>query len=110
MYLSIVGHQSFIADLQFLSDSTTHFLVSIGWDGQVLFWQDIWKESSQHLQDKQLQNLPYVETEPQWGFKLGPSASIQFIPLTMRALLGCGLLVVLVNKLGHITIVSYMTS
>ena len=78
----------------------------MGWDGQLLFWQDIFKAASI---PSDRQGLPYMEGEPQAGFKLGPSATVDFLPLTVCTLLDCGVLVTLRDKAGGVTVVSYAT-
>ena len=98
------GHQSFLAGLSFIEASITQ-LVSVGWDGQLLFWQDIFAASM----PSDRQGLPYVEGEPQAGFKLGPSATVDFLPLAVYTLLDCGVLVTLRDKARGVTVVSYTT-
>jgi len=53
----------------------------VGWDGQILFWQDIF-DAANMPNDKE--SLPYTDGEPQAGFKLGPSAVVEFIPLAVN--------------------------
>ena len=77
----------------------------MGWDGQLLFWWDIFAASM----PSDRQGLPYVEGEPQAGFKLGPSATVDFLPLAVYTLLDCGVLVTLRDKAGGVTVVSYTT-
>lgn len=79
----------------------------MGWDGQILFWQDIF-DAANMPNDKE--SLPYTEGEPQAGFKLGPSAAVEFIPLAVNTLSGYGVLVVLRDKTGGVTIVTYKAS
>ena len=55
------------------------------------------------------QGLPFMEGEPQAGFKLGPSATVDFLPLTVCTLLDCGVLVTLRDKAGGVAVVSYTT-
>ena len=77
----------------------------MGWDGQLLFWQDIFAAGM----PSDRQGLPYIEGEPQAGFKLGPSATVDFLPLAVYTLLDCGVLVTLRDKAGGVTVVSYTT-
>ena len=105
-YFHSVGHQSFLAGLCFTgSGATPPQLVSVGWDGQILFWQDIIFDVPN---DKE--SLPYTEGEPQAGFKLGPSAAVEFVPLAVHTLSGYGVVVTLRDKAGGVTVVSYTTS
>ena len=48
-----------------------------------------------HMQD----SLTYVDSEPVAGFKLGPSATVEHLPINIRNLLG-SLAVVFVDKKG----------
>lgn len=97
------GHQSFIADVKFVGGT----LVSTGWDGQVLFWQNT-EQLQKVLTVKNQENLPFEESEPQGGFKLGPSASVEFVPLSTQTLGNHVLVMTLYNKSGAVTIVCYL--
>ena len=116
------GHQSFIADLCFLGSG--HHLVSIGWDSQLLLWNHLLLPSlpkitslsraihhnTQHTEQSAIAALPLTEVEPMEGFKLGPSASVDFLPLTVYNFLDSGLFVLVRNRLGAVYAVLYMRS
>ena len=123
MVTIITGHQSFIADLCFLGSS--HRLVSIGWDSQLLLWNHFLLPSlpkitssssravhhnTQHTEQSAIAALPLTEVEPVEGFKLGPSASVNFLPLTVYNFLDCGVFVLVRNRLGAVYVVLYMRS
>ena len=121
-----IGHQSFIADVCFLGNG--HRLVSIGWDSQLLLWKHLLLPSlpktipssnsssravhhnTKHTEQSVLDALPLTEVEPAEGFKLGPSASVDFLPLTVCNYLDCGLFVLVRNRLGAVYVVLYMRS
>ena len=118
----ITGHQSFIADLCFIGSS--HRLVSIGWDSQLLLWNRLLLPSlpkttssssrsvhhnTQHKEQSAIA-LPLTEMEPVEGFKLGPSASVDFLPLNVHNFLDCGLFVLVRNRVGAVYVVLYMRS
>ena len=120
------GHQSFIADVCFLGNG--HRLVSIGWDSQLLLWNHLLLPSlpktvsslnsssrvvhhnTKHTEQSAIDTLPLTEVEPVEGFKLGPSASVDFLPLTVCNYLDCGLFVLVRNRLGAVYVVLYMRS
>ena len=123
----IAGHQSFVADLCFLGSG--HRLVSIGWDSQLLLWNRILLPSlpknfssslsssssravhhnTQHTAEQSVMAaLPLTEVEPVEGFKIGPSASVDFLPLTVYNFLDCGLFVLVRNRLGAVYVILYM--
>lgn len=115
------GHQSFIADLCFLGAG--HCLVSIGWDSQLLLWSRLLlptlpKASSSsravhhntpHVEQSAV-SLPLTEVEPVEGFKLGPSASVDFLPLCVCSYLDYGLFILVRNRLGTVYVVLYTRS
>lgn len=126
-YFYFTGHQSFIADLCFLGNG--HRLVSIGWDSQLLIWNRLLLSSlpkitsystssssravhhnTKHTEQSALEALPLTEVEHVEGFKLGPSASVDFLPLTVCNFLDCGLFVLVRNRLGAVYVVLYMRS
>ena len=45
--------------------------------------------------------------DPAGGYKIGPSLAVEFLPVLLRPVVGCGLLVAMANKLGGVTIGSY---
>ncbi len=103
-----LGHNSFIASLTF---SCGHYLTSLGWDGQLLFWRHL-------AQRKKLVKVSSSKcrpchseveiAEPVGGYKIGPSPSAEFLPSLIRPLAaGCGFLVAMENKLGGITVACY---
>ena len=49
--------------------------------------------------------ISYVDSEPVAGFKLGPSATVEHLPINIRNLLG-SLAVVFVDKKGTTTMVA----
>ena len=107
----LTGHQSFIADVKFLGHY--HSLVSIGWDGQILFWPNLLVSLPKshpphhhHVHSNQ-KELPYTEVEPLGGYKLGPSAIVKFLPIAVHPLIcNSGLVVLLQNRLGGFTVIS----
>ena len=103
-----LGHSSFIAGLTF---SRGHFLVSLGWDGQLLFWKHLAhrRKSSGRCASKEHSYRSTVEiVEPVGGYKIGPSPSVEFLPSLVRPLMaGCGFLVAMDNKMGGVTVACY---
>lgn len=97
--------------------------MSIGWDSQLLIWNNLLlpslpkiqsssrtvHHSTQHKEQSDV-SLPHTEVEPVESFKLGPSASVDFLPLTVHNFLDCGLFVLLRNRLGVMYVVLYMRS
>lgn len=105
MYIPVshTGHQSFVADTAVLSPS---LLVSVGWDGQMLFWQEM-DDGSKTSRGKL--ELPYIDSEPLAGFKLGPSVTVDFLPVSIRSLFGSAFLMVFVGRKGTVTVAAYST-
>ncbi len=103
------GHQSFVSDLVFLPTGVPPVLVSLGWDGQLLFWQGNTASShvSAHTKLRRDASLPYVDTEPLGGYKIGPSSRVEFIPLAVYRGLGGGLLVMVIDGQGAVTVINY---
>lgn len=93
---TVPGHHSFVTDVQCIAKD---LLVSVGWDGQVLYWCPV--PYSQHCAD-----LP-VDSDPLGGFKIGPSATVEFLPLSLQALSADNVLVVISNRLGGVTVLQY---
>ncbi len=112
--LVYTGHLSFISDLMFLSSGSSAILLSLGWDGQVLFWQGGAACSHSphtpvaHTKGRRDGGLPYVDREPLGGFKMGPSASAQFIPLSVCGVLGSGVLVMSIDRQGGVSVINYV--
>ena len=119
----LTGHQSFIADLCFLG--TGHRLVSVGWDSQLLLWSRLLRpnlpkaksSSSSRMvhhntphTESDAESLPLTEVESEEGFKLGPSARVDFLPLCVRNYLDYGLFVLVRNRLGVVNVVLYTRS
>lgn len=102
---------SFIADLHFTHG---YLLASLGWDGQLLFWTKLHQRvSTPHQQRRSKVRGERVELEvelvdPAGGYIIGPSPAVEFLPLLFRPVMGCGLLVAMANKLGGVTVVSYV--
>ncbi len=46
--------------------------------------------------------------EPVGGYKIGPAIVVEFLPLRIRTLMGCGLLVAMENKIGGVTVAFYV--
>ena len=44
------------------------------------------------------------------GFKLGPSASVDFLPLAVYDFLECGLFVLVRNRIGAVYVILYVRS
>ena len=95
-----VGHCSFVSALLALGSRT---LLSVGWDCHLLFWQDI---EPIRLTDREV--LPIEDSQPQTGFKLGPSTIAEYLPLSVCGVSGFGVLVLFTNTTGHVDI-SYYT-
>jgi hypothetical protein len=105
----LLGHASFVADMMFVHG---YFLVSMGWDGQLLFW----KLSPLPSPDQPRSQRPRARPEqpdlldPVGGYKLGPSLVVEFLPILLRSMMGCGLVVAMANKLGGVTLAGYTRS
>lgn len=46
--------------------------------------------------------------DPAGGYKIGPSLAVEFLPVLLRPVMGCGLLVAMANKTGGTTVASYV--
>ena len=106
------GHASFVSGLTF---SRGHYLTSVGWDGQMLFWRHFSKGRKSVVLSTASKGRQYqlaVEIlEPVGGYKIGPSPSAQFLPSLIRPLAcGCGFLVAVDDKLGGVTVACYTNS
>ena len=90
----------------FISD---YFLVSLGWDGQLLFWRFCPLTSGDlgHQQRPKARPEQPDMLDPVGGYKLGPSQVVEFLPIFLRSMMGCGLVVAMANKLGGVTIAGY---
>ena len=49
----------------------------------------------------------HVDSDPQGGFKIGPSAILEFLPLSLHPLDGHGVMVVIGNRLGGVSVLHY---
>lgn len=91
----------------------TNTLASLGWDGQILFWQ-AGSISSHALvthtkggKDRHHSHV-YVDTEPLGGYKIGPSTTVDFVPLAIYEVFGGGLLVMVKDRCGGVTVINYV--
>ena len=86
------------------------FLVSLGWDGQLLFWrhltQQILNHGRQHSRMERSRIKPEL-VEPVGGYKVGPSPVVEFLPTMLLSLKGGGLLVTMANKMGGVSVAGY---
>ena len=100
------GHTSFVADLMFGHD---YFLVSVGWDGQLLFWRLHPLPAPDKGRPHRLKARPEQPDllDPVGGYKLGPSLAVEFLPVLLRSMMGCGLVIAMANKLGGVTLAGY---
>lgn len=110
-----------------------YFLVSLGWDSQVLFWGQLAPKLLNYSQHRRVRGdedprrtraqgeedngtrvrggRPDLEAmEPVGGYKLGPSPVVEFLPTMIHSPMGCGLIVVTVNKLGGVTVAYFKQS
>lgn len=76
-------------------------MLSVGWDGQVLYWCPSLLTHSHHTADI------HMDSDPQGGFKLGPSAILEFLPLSLRPVGGYSVLVAIGNRLGGVSVLLY---
>ena len=86
-----------------------YMLVSLGWDGQLLFWRLRLLPETPH---KARPHRPKSKQEPELldpagGYKLGPSLVVEFLPLLLRSMQGCGLVIAMANKQGGVTVAGY---
>ena len=107
--LAILGHTSFIADLQFAHSS---LLISLGWDGQLLFWKllplpAVSQQGRHHQRSRALVERTPELVEPTGGYKIGPSVLVEILPIMLCSLMGPGLVVAMANKLGGVTVAGY---
>lgn len=112
-FLFYPGHRSFVADAKFaVPRAGCYMLVSLGWDGQLLFWKHLLSQHFPPLQRSKSvrgDKLDVVEmVEPAGGFKLGPSSVIEFLPLSLCTLMGRGLAIAMRNKLGGTAVACYL--
>ena len=100
--------------------------MSIGWDSQLLVWSRLLLPSLPKTHSSSLsrsvahhstkhteltsETLPLTEVEPVEGFKLGPSASVDFLPLAVYNFLDSGLFVMLRNRMGVVYVAFYTRS
>ena len=87
---SHAGHCSFVSSLLSPCPGT---LLSLGWDGRVLFWHGI-----DPIKCHNTEVFPIEDSDPHCGFKLGPSTTTEFLPLAMSDALGFGVLVLLRDR------------
>ena len=73
-------------------------LLSIGWDCHLLFWQGI---EPIRLTNREV--FPVEESQPQSGFKLGPSTVTEYLPLSVCEVAGFGVLVLFTTRDVDIT-------
>lgn len=113
MTFHLSGHVSFVADVQF-SSSPGCLLSSLGWDSQLLFWKHITRQAlSCPPPSRPRSKGPRGERgevelmDMVGGYKLGPSLTVEFLPLMLRPLMGCGLLVAVGSRLGGTTLACY---
>lgn len=107
---TLKGHTSFVADMQFSLGG--YLLVSLGWGGQLLFWRllplpDMPLQSRPRRPRAKVEPLRAELVEPAGGYKLGPSLAVEFLPLKLGSMMGCGLVVAMANKLGGVTVAGY---
>ena len=93
------GHCSFVSSLISVGAST---LVSLGWDSRLLFWRGIEPIKRTHGEV-----FPIEDSDPHCGFKLGASATTEFLPLSMREALGFGVLVLLTDRTRDVHLTYY---
>lgn len=95
---SLKGHLSFVKGVSFLP----HHLVSVGMDGQILFWD---------IQQPDVFDKLYIEeVEPKCGFKLGPSNQCEVLP---SSIIGTGpseILLVLLGQKSKATVAHYSST
>ena len=96
------GHCSFVSSLLILGSTT---LLSLGWDGNMLFWQGI---EPIRLTNREV--FPIEDSLPQSGFKLGPSTKTEYLPLSVCAVGGFGVIVLFTNRTRDIDVVYYTFS
>ena len=97
------GHCSFVSSLLSLDKEGT--LLSLGWDGRLLFWQGI-----EPIRDTNIEVFPIEDNSPQCGFKLGPSTTTQFLPLSMCDAMGFSALVLLIDRTRDMHLTYYTFS
>ena len=98
----VTGHSSFVSSLVSLDKGV---LLSLGWDGCLLLWQGI-----DPIKDTNREVFPIEDSTPQCGFKLGPSTTTQFLPLSMCDATGSGVLVLLINRTRDVHLTYYTFS
>ena len=97
------GHCSFVSSLLSLDSRS---LLSLGWDGHLLFWQGI--DPIKHSNGGV---FPVVEdSQPQCGFKLGTSSSTEFLPVSVCGAAGFGALVLLMSRTRDVHLTYYTFS
>ena len=100
--VTCTGHCSFVSCLLALGSSS---LLSIGWDCHLLFWQEI---EPIRLTNREV--FPVEESQPQSGFKLGPSTVTEYLPLSVCEVAGFGVLVLFTNTTRDVDITYYTFS
>ena len=98
LHCDLLGHVSFVSGISFFS----HHLVSVGLDGQVLFW-DI---QQAHEQDK----MYIEEVEPLCGFKLGASSQYDVLPTSIIGVGPSEILLLLQEQKSRVTVVHYSST
>lgn len=86
-----------------------YLLVSVGWDSQLLFWRLHPLPDADHGRPHRLKaksEQPEL-VDPVGGYKLGPSLVVEFLPLLLRSMMECGIVVAVANKLGGVTLAGY---
>ena len=94
-----IGHCSFVSSLLSLGSTT---LLSLGWDCHMLFWQGM---EPMRLTNREI--LPIEDGLPQSGFKLGPSTTTEYLPLSLCAVAGFGVLVLFTNRTRDVDLTYY---
>ena len=88
-------------------------VVTLGWDGQLLFWKQLtWHSCTSSYPQGRGKGRETCEepekVEPAGGYKIGPAVVVEFLPLKVRTLMGCGLLVAMENKMGGVNMAHYV--
>lgn len=78
----------------------SHHLVSVGLDGQILFWDVLQPDISDKIE----------QVEPKCGFKLGPSSQCEVLPASITGIGPSEILLILRGQKSKVTLAHYSST